>query len=568
MKKNWKVKKNIELGEHSDGMFSDLEPLVAQLLINRGVCNEDSKRAFLDSDYDRDLHDPFLLSDMEKAVERALKAKESRERVCVYGDYDADGVTSATLLKDFFDQIQIESFCYIPDRRTEGYGINEKAIEYIKKQKATLLVSVDCGVSNFSEVESANKEKLDIVILDHHYVPENIPNAVAVVDPKKTGDKYPFKDLAGVGVAFKFVQALVSKIDGFDDQNLKWLLDLVAIGTIADCVSLLGENRVLVKYGLMVLAKTKRVGLKQLFNVGRVSIDENNFPTSQQVAFQIAPRINAAGRMDHASTAYELLSCKDGEEPEARVLALEVEDQNQHRQKITKQIINEIEKEIGEIDENKKIIIVSSPHWELGVVGLAAGKITDKYNRPSIILKEKENDVLTGSCRSIPEFNMIEILEKHKELFEKYGGHSQAAGISIKKEKLEEFKSVMLEEAGKILSGEIIKSIDIDIEISPMEINEKIARELAMLEPFGSGNRQPVFYSKNLEIVDKKLIGKTEAHLKLWFKRSGGIIEAIGFNLGERFSEVKAGDKIEAVFNLEEDSWNGSKKLQLKLIDF
>jgi single-stranded-DNA-specific exonuclease len=201
-------------------------------------------------------------------------------------------------------------------------------------------------------------------------------------------------------------------------------------------------------------------------------------------------------------------------------------------------------------------------------VGLAAGRITDKYNRPSILLKEKEDGILTGSCRSIPDFNMIEALERNKELFEKYGGHSQAAGLSIKKERFEEFKKVMSEEAGKILSGEIIKSIDIDIEISSTEINEKIARELAMLEPFGMGNRQPVFYSKNLEVVDKKLIGKTGAHLKLWFKRSGGIIEAIGFNLGERFSEIKAGDKIEAVFNLEENSWNGSKKLQLKLIDF
>ncbi|MDA3815395.1 MAG: single-stranded-DNA-specific exonuclease RecJ, partial [Patescibacteria group bacterium] len=449
-----------------------------------------------------------------------------------------------------------------------GYGINKKAIKYIKNQKAKLVVSVDCGISNFEEIENANEEKLDIVILDHHHVPKDIPNAVAVVDPKKSGDEYPFKELAGVGVAFKFAQALVSKIDDFDDQRLKWLLDLVAIGTIADCVPLVGENRVLVKFGLMVLSKTKRVGLRQIFSVGRVSIDENNFPTSQQIAFQVAPRINAAGRMDHANTAFELLSCREGEEPEARVLALEIEDQNQHRQKVTKQIMDEVENKIGELSSDRKIIIESSPYWELGVVGLAAGKVTDKYNRPSILLKEKEDGILTGSCRSIPDFNMIEVLEKHNQVLEKYGGHSQAAGISIKKENFEEFKRVISKEAEKNISGEITKSIEVDTEIRPMEINEKIARELMLIEPFGMGNRQPVFYAKNLEVVDKKLVGKTGAHMKLWFKRKGGLVEAICFGLGERFSEIEIGKKIEAVFNIEEDSWNGNKKLQLRLIDF
>ncbi len=568
MKKNWKIKQNSQSEKHSEGMFSDLEPVIAKILINRGICDEETKRVFFDSDYDQDLHDPFLLSGMEEAVARILSAREKKEKVCIYGDYDADGVTSATLLKDFFNQIGIESFCYIPDRNREGYGFNENAINYIKNQKAKLVVSVDCGISNFSEVEGANLDKLDIVILDHHHVPEKIPNAVAVVDPKKDGEKYPFKDLAGVGVAFKFIQAVASKIDEFDEQKLKWFLDLVAIGTIADCVPLLGENRVLVKYGLVVLAKTKRVGLKQIFNVGRVAIDENNFPSSQQVAFQIAPRINAAGRMDHANTAFNLLACKNGEEPEARVLALEIEDQNQHRQKVTKQIIDEVEKEIGAIEEADKIIIASSPHWELGVVGLAAGKITDKYNRPSILLKEKDDGILTGSCRSIPKFSIIEALEKHKDLFEKYGGHDQAAGLSIKKERFEEFKKIMNEEVSAILPEEIIKLIEIDAEIDSVEINEKIARELSMLEPFGAGNQPPVFYAKNLEIIDKKLVGKTGAHMKLWFKREKGILEAIGFGLGEKYTEIKIGDKIEAVFNIEEDSWNGNKKLQLKLIDF
>lgn len=568
MKKNWKIKETSQSEKHSEGMFSDLEPVIEKILINRGICDEDSKKSFLNCDYEQDLHDPFLLNDMEKAVERILMAKKNQEKICIYGDYDADGVTSATLLKDFFDQIEIESFCYIPDRNSEGYGINEDAVEYIKKQKANLIVSVDCGISNFDEVEMVNKEKIDIVILDHHHVPENIPNAVAVVDPKKNGDKYPFKDLAGVGVVFKFIQAVASKIEDFDEQKLKWFLDLVAVGTIADCVPLIGENRVLVKYGLIVLAKTKRVGFKQIFNVGRIAIDENTFPTSQQVAFQIAPRINAAGRMDHANIAYELLNCKEGEDPEARVLALEIEDQNQRRQKFTKQIVDEVEKEIGEIKESDKIIVASSPHWSIGVLGLASGKITDKYHRPSILLKEKEDGLLTGSCRSIPKFNIVETLEKHKNLFEKYGGHSQAAGLSIRKEKFEEFKKTMTQEAEKVLSEETIKIIEIDVEINPMEINEKIARELFLLEPFGIGNQQPIFYAKNMEVVDKKLIGKTGAHMKLWFKRKNGLIEAIAFSLGERYSEIKIGQKIEAIFNIEEDSWNGNKKLQLKLIDF
>ena len=567
MKKNWKIKESIQ-SEHSLGMFSDLEPDIVKIIFSRGVFDEKTKRSFFDSDYEKDLYDPFLLSGMKEAVERILNAKKKKEKICVYGDYDADGVTSATLLKDFFDQIGIESFCYIPDRNKEGYGFNDDAIEYIKNQGAGVIVSVDCGISNFKEVEKAKLNNLEIVILDHHHVPEQIPSAVAVVDPKKNEEKYPFKDLAGVGVAFKFIQALASRIENYDKQKLKWFLDLVAIGTVADCVPLLDENRVLVKYGLLVLSKTKRIGLKQLFEVGKMSIDENNFPTSQQISFQIAPRINAAGRMDHANVAFNLLSCGRGEEPEARLLALEIEEKNQHRQKVTKQIIDEVEKEIEKMKEDEKIIIASSPHWELGVIGLASGKITDKYNRPSILLKEKDDGFMTGSCRSVPGFSIIEKIELHKDLLERYGGHDQAAGLSLKKEKFLEFKEKMEKEASLFFVIEIVKLIEIDTEIDFSKINEKFVRELSMLEPFGAGNSQPIFYAEELEVVDKKLIGKNGSHMKMWLRNSGKIFEAIAFGFGERYPEFSIGDKIEAVFHIEEDSWNGNKKIQLRLIDF
>lgn len=567
MKKEWKIKDTVK----KERIFKDLEPVIEKILLNRNISTEEGKNFFLYPDYEKNLTDPFSISGMKEAVKRVKEALENNEKVCVYGDYDADGVTSSCLLKDFFDQIGLENFCYIPDRNKEGYGINMKAFEYIEKKKTDLIITVDCGISNAKEVEKIKeKSDIDIIILDHHHLPPQIPKALAVVNPKIDKDKR-IEFLAGVGVTFKFVQAVASIVDGYDKEKLKWLLDLVAIGTVADCVPLLEENRILTKYGLIVLSKIRRAGLRQIFEVGRINIDENNIPSSTNISFQIAPRINAAGRMDHANIAYELLNFSAKKEAEARVLALELESQNQHRQKITNLIVKEVEERIKNNKSTEdKIIIEKSPNWELGVVGLAAGKISEKYHLPVILLNQREKES-KGSGRSIEEFDLITALEEQKNNLKKYGGHRQAAGLTVDNEDFELFKNNLKKKAQKEIPKDLVKSLQIDVKIETADINDQLISQLNFLEPFGQGNPQPVFLCEDLEVVDKKLVGKEGKHLKLWLKKKNGdegFLEAIGFGMGEKYGKIRLDKKISAVFNLEEDSWNGHKKIQLRLIDF
>jgi single-stranded-DNA-specific exonuclease len=372
-----------------------------------------------------------------------------------------------------------------------------------------------------------------------------------------------------VGIAFKFAQALFSKLKNLDKDQLKWLLDLVCIGTIADCVPLLGENRILAKFGLIVISQTKRVGLKQIFSVGRINIDENNLPDSHQISFQLAPRINAAGRMDHANIAFQLLSLDKEEIARARVLALELESQNQRRQKVTKVIVDEVAKKIDGLNKLPKIIIERSPLWDMGVIGLAAGKIADKYYRPTILLRS-EGGFNKGSGRSIEEFDLISALEKNAKLLEKYGGHRQAAGLSVSDENLADFSNKMFQQATVCFGDDVFKKIEVDVQIKLGEINEKLLEEIKLLEPFGTGNPKPIFLAKELELVDKKLLGNSQDHLKLWVKEAGSrgpVFEAIGFGMASRNSNLPLGKKLEMIFNLEEDNWNNRKKIQLRILD-
>lgn len=569
MKKNWNLR-TIATQPESAPSLSQIEPLINQILISRGLDDDQKINDFLNPDFDLQLHDPFDLSQMELAVNRLIQARNNHEKICIYGDYDADGVTSSALLKDFFNQLGLESFCYIPDRHKEGYGVNTKALDYISDQKTDLIITVDCGVSNVNELQYAKNLGLEVIILDHHHVPKDIPLVVAIINPKKPGDLYPEKELAGVGVAFKFAQACSQRIKDYKPDQIKWLLDLVAIGTIADCVPLLGENRLLAKYGLRVLAKTRRSGLKQLFQVARINISENHLPTSYQVSFQIAPRINAAGRMDHANTAYQLLTLGEKEIVEARNLALELEAQNQKRQKVTEFIIKQVEKRIQEKSSLPKIIIESDPHWELGVIGLAAGKITDTYQRPSILLQQQD-DICRGSGRSIKSFDMIQALERHKELFTQYGGHKQAAGMTLKNENFQELVTQLNRETDHLLEDEMIKQVNIDLKLKFNQITHKLLRELQLLEPYGQENWQPVFIATDIKIIDQKLIGNGEKHLKFRLQdptdEKKQIFDAIGFQLAEKNKDLKPTDRINIVFNLELDTWNGNERIQLKLID-
>ncbi len=560
----WKIKD--KAGIKDIGL--DIHPVALILLCQRGLDTKEKVESFLNPDYDRDIHDPFLFSDMEKAAGRIKKAGDSKEKVIIFGDYDADGVTSTVMLKETLEELGILVEIYIPDKKLEGYGLNLEAISNFKKGGTTLIITVDCGITNFNEINEAKKQGIDVIISDHHHIPENLPPALAIINPQLKNCRYPSKNLAGVGVAFKIVQALYKKFLPEKFDKTKWLLDLVAIGTIADCVPLENENRALAKFGLLVLSKTRRVGLKELFSAGRIMIDEDNYPDARKVAFQIAPRINAAGRMNHANTAFNLLVEKN--QALARGLALEIEASNQKRQKETDRIVEEIRILANNSFKNKKFIFASGEHFPIGIAGLVAGKIADEFHKPTAVF-QKEERASRGSFRSIPELSIIELLEKCKGLTLKCGGHSQAAGATIDNNKLDDFYKKLDGLIEKELEGkEYGSATEVDLEISADDIDFELTETLKKFEPFGEGNEEPVFLVRGLVIQEIKTVGNAGKHIKLFLRPAGDspkIFEAIGFNLSGANSHLKAGDKINIVFNLQIDSWNGNKKIQLKLID-
>ena len=563
---DWKIiNKGIEIKNRSDYSF---HPAALKIFFQKDLNTPEKINRFLFPDYDKDLHSPFLFSQMPQAVKRIKKAKKRKEKVAIFGDYDADGITSSAVLAEIFKKLNIPFEIYIPNKRSEGYGLNLEAIKELKEKNVSVIVTVDCGISNAEEIIGASKMGIDVIITDHHHIPSEIPKAHSIINPQMKNSGYPFKELAGVGVAFKFAQALCEELIPNEKDQLKWLLDLVAIGTIADCVPLLEENRILCKYGLIVLSKTRRIGLQELFKVGRILVDENNVPNTHKISFQIAPRINAAGRMDHANIAYNLISEKD--RIKARELALELETYNQKRQAVTKQIVKEVEVLANNTFKNKKFIFAVGEHFSLGVAGLAAGKIADKFRKPTAILQKGRNES-RGSFRSIPQINIIEAIEKYGNLLTKYGGHNQAAGISIKNENLEEFyKRLNTFIEKRLADKDVPPEILIDAEISSKDINFKLAEEIKKMEPFGVENEEPIFLTKNLIVEELKWVGNGEKHLKLFLRpgdKTPKIFEAIGFNSFDRFKDIKIGNIADLVFHLQLDNWNGNKKIQLNIID-
>ena len=562
---NWKIKEKKEIDKTG---LPKLHPVVLNLLSERGVDTAEKINDFFYPDYEKNLLDPFLFSDMEKALERIATAKEKKELVAIFGDYDADGVTSSAILKESLDNLGIESVVHIPDRKLEGYGMNFSAVEELKKQSIKLIITVDCGITNCGEIEKANEYGMDVIVIDHHHVPIVVPKALAIINPHQENSGYPFPNLAGVGVAFKFVEAIYQKFFPEKKEQLKWMLDLVSIGTVADCVPLTDENRAIVKFGLIVLSKTRRLGLLELFNVGKFQVDENNVPDAHKIAFQIAPRINAAGRMDHANTAFNLI--RETDRVKARDLALELEGNNQKRQKETARIVDEIKALANNMFKDKKFIFAVSEHFPTGIVGLAAGKIADEFNKPTAVLNKGEEES-TGSFRSIPQVNIIEAIERCSDLLIKFGGHSQAAGITAKNENLnaffEKLNNIIEEE---LKDKDVSPVLEIDAEIFPKDLDFELSESLQKFEPFGQGNKEPVFLMKNLIVEDLRKVGNGEKHLKLSLKATDGtpkIFEAIGFNMTNGFSHLKIGDKADFIFTICEDNWNGNKKIQLKLID-
>lgn len=532
--------------------------LLATILANRNILKEEDIRLFLNPTRN-DFYNPFLITDMDIAVNRIIKAIENKENITIYGDYDVDGITSITVLKSFFNDIGVETNTYIPNRLIEGYGLNKEAINKISKKGCNLMITVDCGISAIEEIEYANSLGIETIITDHHEAGNEIPKAIAVIDNKRKDSKYPFRELAGVGVVFKLIQAIGINLKLKEESYLKYL-DIVCIGTISDIVPLVDENRVIAKLGLLLVAQTKNIGLRSIINSsGYNKIDSNT------ISFGVAPRINACGRMGKAEEALELFLSKD--KNEVNELTNKLNEHNRKRQETEKAIFeNALEKIKAEhLDENKAII-VGGENWHHGVIGIVSSKITEMYFKPSILLSFEEDGIGKGSGRSIPGFDLHEALMKCSDTIEKFGGHSMAVGITVKKDNLEKFKKEFEQIAIQSKIDEIIPIINIDAKVDLSDIDKEMVESLKQLEPFGEANKMPVFAFKNLKIDSIRALSEGK-HLKLTLKDNNYIINAIGFNIGYLANEYRIGDKIDVAGVLEINTFNGVDNLQINIKD-
>lgn len=558
MNKEWKIYKVDEKKVEEISSKYKLNKLISTILANRNITTEEEVRLFL-SPTRKDFHNPFLITDMEKSVERIIKAIENKEKVTIYGDYDVDGITSITVLKSFLKDRGLETSQYIPNRLNEGYGLNNNAIEKIKEQGCDLMITVDCGISAINEIGYANSIGIETIITDHHEPGNEIPKAYAVIDNKRKDSKYPFRELAGVGVVFKLIQAIGIKLGLKEEEYLKYL-DIVCVGTISDIVPLVDENRVIAKLGLMLIRQTRNIGLKSIIDTsGYTQIDSNS------ISFGIAPRINACGRMGKAEDALKLFLSKNYNE--VSELAKKLNDYNKLRQDTEKEIYENAIKQIeqNELDKNNSII-VGGHNWHHGVIGIVSSKITEMYFKPSILLSFEEDGIGTGSGRSIPGFDLHEALTKCLDSVEKFGGHSMAVGLTVKKEKFEEFKKEFEQIATNSNVSEIMPIINIDAKIDFSAINKDMVESLKQLEPFGEGNKMPVFVFKNLKIDSIRALSEGK-HLKLTLKEGNTVVNAIGFNIGNLAEEYRIGDKIDVVGVLEVNNFNGVESLQINIKD-
>ena len=535
----------------------NINKLLATILVNRGIIEEKQIEKFLKPKRS-DFYEPYKMPDMSIAVDRIIKAIENKEKTIIYGDYDVDGITSVTVLKSFLEERGLVVAEYIPNRLQEGYGLNKTAVEEIAKQGYTLMITVDCGISAIEEVKYANELGLETIITDHHEPGAELPKALAVVDTKRKDNEYPFRNLAGVGVVFKLIQAIGMKL-GLDEKEYLKYLDIVCIGTISDIVPLVDENRVIVKLGLKLVEQTRNLGLRSILQASGY-----NKINSSTISFGVAPRINASGRMGHQEDALQLFLSKEKDEVDE--LTQKLEQYNKLRQETEKNIyadaIMQIERD-GLINNNT--IVVKGKNWHHGVIGIVSSKITEMYFKPSILLCE-EDGYGKGSGRSIPGFDLYEALTECNDCIDKFGGHSMAVGINVKSDKFEEFKQKLEQVAKDKHIEEIVPILKIDAQISLDEINKDMVDSLNELEPYGEENKTPLFAFKNLRIDSIRALSEGK-HLKLTLKDSKNIVNAIGFNLGELSNEYRIGDKVDVVGNLEINTFNGVDNVQINIKD-
>ncbi len=533
---------------------------ISIILNQRGINNFDSAKSFFRPKL-KDLHDPFLMKDMKFATDRINEAIKNHEKILIYGDYDVDGVASTALLTSFLKQKTTNIFPYIPDRETEGYGISINGIDKAFEKGVSLIVSIDCGIKAVEQVEYAKSNGIDFIICDHHLPDSKIPNAVAVLNPKRDDCEYPFKDLCGCGIGFKLIQALCLEW-GIDTQYLTNYLDLVSLATAADQVPLNEENRIITYLGVKQINENPRPGIKALlsdFNGHEIS--------SSTLVFKLSPKVNAAGRLKHASLALELLLCKKTEETvnlteELRLINAERREKDK---KITEEALNQIKEREEEFSSST---LVYNDNWHPGVVGIVASRLIEKYYRPTIVLT-KRNEYYIGSARSIKGFDIYKALKKCGKLLEQYGGHKYAAGLKLHESKLESFKNKFEKFINQNISeNQKIKTSTYDLEIPLSDLNPKFFKIIKQMGPFGTNNLEPIFFTRDCKSTyDTRSVGNENKHLQVYIKSKNKIYKGIAFGRGHIANQIKESEGFDIFYSLEENTWNGNTELQLVIKD-
>lgn len=557
--KHWQI--SHPLSPQANESLAEFPPILRQILYNRGYATNDRARAYLKAETDFNT-DPFQMIGMDAAIARILQAIEQKEPIAIYGDYDVDGVTATALLVQTLRVLGGEAQPRIPNRFEEGYGLNPEALDALKAEGVKLVITVDCGIRSPDEVSHARSIGLDVIISDHHQPAEgDLPRALAVINPKQAGDPYPDKDLAGVGVAYKIAQALFDRstkpVPDFQKEDL---LDLVALGTVADLAPLVGENRSLVRRGLQGIRETKRQGLFSLAAVSDLTLART---TATNIGFILGPRLNAAGRLESALAAYNLLTTTDVRN--AGELAQQLNVQNRQRQELTRKIQEEAEIIALADDPDSNLLFAVHPEFNSGVVGLAAARLVDTYYRPAVVGQVLE-ETTRCSCRSIPEFHITEALDQCKDLLIRHGGHAAAAGFSVRNENLYALQKQLKSLAKEKLGGrDLRQTLNADAEVPLSDLHPELLKYLEALQPTGYGNPEAVFVTRNVRVTQKRAVGAEGKHLKLAVTDGHVTFDAIGFRLGHLQSELPL--KVDLIYTFETNEYNGRTSLQLNLKD-
>ena len=537
--------------------ISGFPPLVAQLLFNRGLTEPAQLESFITADK-RLSYDPFLIPGMAQAVSRVYRALLSGENIAIYGDFDTDGITATALLVQGLSSLGAKVIPYIPHRVNEGHGLRTGALKRLRQQGISLVITVDCGITGVDEVKKAQRMGIDIVITDHHTPLGVIPQATAVVNPKLPDSEYPFSELAGVGVAFKFFEALLKSL-GKEDETDK-MLDLVTLGTVADMMPIVSENRYLVKQGLKLLNTSPCLGIREM--ITQTSLTPGRLDTDS-ISWVIAPRLNTIGRLEHALPSYQLLMTDSVDE--AFKLSQWLEQKNAERQRLTIKVVSSARESIL-AEGIAPILIVGNEDYPAGIVGLAAGRLSDEFYRPTVVIKTGKQ-ISNGSCRSIPEFNIVQALSQCRQLFTNFGGHPQAAGFTLPTKNLPRLKEALLELASAGLAGvDLRPHLDIDAEVKLTDLGGDTLPAMQKLAPFGRGNPHPTFLSRKVEVIDCRVMGASEAHLRLKLLQDGFVWSGVAFQAGDYRKEIVS--PLDIVYNLEVDQWRGEERLRLNLLDF